>query len=200
MKRKKINSSKQQFHTRFHVKDGQHLKEIDPSSKDWAGNDTCIFYPIAREEIEACDTTRLLHDLRTEIGNPLFKAGPGSVFFSVNGYGEDPRDLLQIPEFRSFARKLQQSSICWLYFAMPGNSWLRIILVASTADCPLVAEGGKLRIAIANAQVAEFMEHQLREYAGLLEQRGMKWNGSDYHVKESMNDSFPGFLSPPWNN
>jgi hypothetical protein len=197
MKRKKNKSSKLQFQTHFHVSDGDHLKEVDPSSRDWTANDTCFFYVIAREEIEACDTTRLLHDLRTESDNPFFKLGPGNVIFSVAGYDEDPRDLLTIPEFRSFVSKVQRQAPCWLYFAMPGNEWLRIIVAASTADFRVMKMNGKLQVVVTKTQVAEFMDPQLNEYARLLEQMGIGWNGSDNHCYETMQDSFPELLAPP---
>lgn len=198
--KRKMKTVKPQYQTHFQMKNGDHFHETDPSSRDWPGYDSFIFYVISREEVEACHTSRLLHDLRTEIGNPLFESGPGSVIFSVHGYGEDPRDLLQIPEFRSFIRKVQQSCPCWLYFAMPGNRWLRIILAASTVDCRLEAKDGKLRIAIANSQIAEFMAHQLREYERLLKQKGIESCGIDDHVYATMHDSFPGLLPPSTHN
>lgn len=199
MKRKK-KAVNPPYQTHFHVKDGVHLREVDPSSADQSGKESCYAYIIARKEIEACDPRRLLHDFRPEIGNPLYDAGPGNVIFSVEGYDEDSRDLPQIPGFRAFVRKLQQSSICWLYFAMPCNGWLRIILASSTDDCRWVAKDGMLRIAITSVQVAKFMEHQLIDYAKIIEKRGMKWNGADDHVIESLNDSFPELLTPVGKN
>lgn len=186
-----------QFQTHFHVKDRGHLKEVDPSSRDWSGNATCFFYIIAREEIEACDTTRLLHDLRPEPDNPFFKAGPGSVIFSVSDYDEDPRDLLQIPEFRAYVGKVQQQAPCWLYFAMPGDGWLRIIAAAGTSDCRVMKMSGKLLVAVTKSEVAKFMEPQLKDYYRLREMMGLGGGDLDSHLHETMKDSFPELLSPP---
>jgi hypothetical protein len=199
MKSKKKNV-KQKFQTHSHQKVGAHLKEVNPSSVDWSDNDSCFVHEIDRQEIEECDTRRLLHHLRPQVDNPLFRSGPGRVIFSVNGYDEDPRDLLQISEFRSFARKLQQSSPCWLYFAMPCNGWLRIILAASTVDCRVVNINGKSRVAVTKTQVAEFMEPQLKEYARLLELQGIASSGIDDHLYQTMQDSFPELLSSPMSN
>lgn len=200
MKRKINKSRKPQFQTHFHVKVGSHLKEVDPSSRDWSANDTCFVYIIAREEIEAGDTTRLLHDLRTEPDNPFFQAGPGNVVFDVSGYDEDPRDLLTIPEFRSFVEKVQQQAPCWLYFAMPIDGWLRIIVAAGTADYRVMKMNGKLRVGVTKTQVANFMETQLQEYNKLQKQRGIRVNGIDSHLYETMKDSFPELLAPPTHN
>jgi hypothetical protein len=199
MKSKKKNV-KPKFQTHYHQKVGSHLKEVDPSSMDWSDNDSCFFYEIDRQEIEECDTRRLLHDLRPEVDNPLFRSGPGSVIFSVNGYDEDPRGLLQIPEFRAFVRKVQQSSPCWLYFAMPGAGWLRIILAARAVDCQVIECNGKLCIAVTKTQVVEFMEPQLKEYERLLELQGITSSGIDDHIYQTMQHSFPEFLSSPMHN
>jgi hypothetical protein len=188
MKRKTNKSSKPQFHTEFHVKDGSNLKEVNPSSKDWSGNNTCYFYTIAREEIEACDTTRLLHDLRPEADNPLLKAGPGSVLFSVTGYDEDPRELLTIPEVHSYFRKVQQKAPCWLYFEMPGYGWLNVILAMSTPGCQTVEWDGT----ISAAQVTKFMEPQIKEYTRLCKLVGTDRDVMDYHLYEVVKASFPG--------
>lgn len=189
MKRKKNKSSKPQFHTHFHVKEGSHLKEVDPSSRVWAGNDSCFFYTIAREEIEACDTTRLLHDLRPEAANPLLKAGPGNVIFSVSGYDEDPRELMTIPEVCSYFRKVQQQqkAPCWLYFAMPGCGWLNVILAMSTPGCEAVEWDGN----ISAAQLAKFMEPQIKEYARLCKRLGTNRDVMNLHLYKAVNDSFP---------
>ena len=189
MKRKNNKSSKPQFQTRFHVMEGSNLEEVDPSSMDWAGNDTCVFYPIAREEIEACDTKRLLHDLRPEADNPFLKAGPGKVIFSVSGYDEDPRELLTIPEVCSYFRKVQLKAPCWLYFAMPGCGWLNVILAMSTPGCEAVEWDGN----ISAAQLAKFMEPQIKEYVRLCKRLGTDRDVMNLHLYEAVNDSFPEF-------
>jgi hypothetical protein len=199
MNRKNTKSSKPQLQTHYHVKDGAHFREIDPSKMDLSGNDTCFVYEITKEEVEACDTKRLLHDLRPEVGNPLLASGPGSVIFSVSGYDEDPRDLWRIAEFRAFVRKVQESSPCWLYFAMPLGGWLNIIALASTDESQEVRMNGNLQV-LTIAQIAEFIRPQLKEYSRLMEQRGIGRDDNDSHLCASMQVSFPGLLSSPTND
>ena len=175
------------------MKEGSHLKEVDPSSREWSGNDSCFFYTIAREEIEACDTARLLHDLRPEADNPLLKVGPGGVIFSVSGYDEDPRELLTIPEVCSYFREVQQKAPCWLYFAMPGCGWLHVILAMSTPGCQTVEWDGT----ISAAQLAKFMEPQIKEYGRLCKLLGTDRDVMDNHLYETLTDSFPGIAIPP---
>ena len=193
-KNKRNKSSKQQFHTQFHMEDGSHLKELDPSSMDWSGNDTCFLYFITKEEVEACDTSRLLHDLRPELDNPFFKSGPGSVIFSVSGYDEDPRDLLLIPEFRNFAKKTQEKAPCWLYFAAPEGAWLRIILAASNSQSLIRdAKDGTIRIGLSTFEIAKFMDRQIKQYDSLCELLGIDPDVIDDHLWASADDSFSSY-------
>ena len=200
MKRNK-KPTKPHFHTRFHVNDDSQLKEVDPSSQDWSGNDSYFFYVIDREEVEACDPSRLLHDLRPEPDNPFMKAGPGTVIFSVNGYDDDPRNLLEIPEVRDYFETVHEHAPCWLYFSMPGNGWLRIVLAASISGCHALGAGdGQLQVGVTKIQVAEFMEPQIQEYFRLREMNGIGGNGIDSHLYQTMQDSFPELLHSPTMN
>lgn len=177
------------FQTHIHQMVGRRLKEVKPSSLNWSDLGE-VRYIIGREEIESCDTSRLIHDLRPELDNPLFKAGAGNVSFRVHGYDDDPRDLLQIPEFRAFCRKMHQEAVCWLYFAMPGNAWLRI-MAAGSSDCQIVVENGVSRVAITKGQVADFIQPQINEYLRLRKLTGAGGDDIDEHVCEMMRESFP---------
>lgn len=199
MKRKKKKAVKAKFPAHYLQMVGSHLRKVHPSSVDWSDPDHHFHFVIDREEIEKCDTSRLIHNLRPELDNPLFKVGPGAVFFSVFGYDEDPRDLVQIPEFRAFVRKVQQQAVCWLYFAMPGNAWLRI-MAASAPHCRIFETNGKLRVAITTSQVAEFMKSQIRDYSRLCELMGIGGDVIDSHLSETVHESFPELMSSAMDN
>jgi len=195
MQRKK-KAMKPKFQTYYHQKVGPHLEEVDPSSKDWSDNMSCFIYIIAREEIEACDPRRLLHDLRTELDNPFYSSGPGNVCFSVEGDDEDPRDLLMIPEFRSFVRKVQELSPCWLYFAMPGSGWLRIILAAGATAFRYVVQDGQSLIDISQDEITGFMQPQIKEYIRLCKMMNVDLDVIEEHLHGAMEDITPGVW--PW--
>lgn len=189
MKRTKNKSSKPQFHTKFHVKDGSNFKEVDPSSRDWNANENCFFYVIAREEIEACDTTRLLHDLRPEPDNPFVKAGPGTVIFSVSGYDEDPRGLLTIPEVRYYFSKVQQKAPCWLYFAMLGHGWPRTVLVACTNNFSYVH--GQSHMDMPQDEIMRFFQPQIKECIRLCKMMNVDPDIIEEHLQGAMEDITP---------
>ena len=137
MKRKKKTQTPRPF-SAYLAADGTRLTPIEDSTDFSDG--VCI-YVITKEEIEACDTARLIHDLRPHPNNPLFNAGPGRLTFCVIGYEEGPRDPLLIPAFRTFIRKAEQASPCWVYFAAPDTAWIRTVLAASGRQC-LVSDDG----------------------------------------------------------
>jgi len=193
MKRKYKNADKPMFQTCFQVLDGSNFEEVDPSAEDCSGKRRFLYF-IDREEIEACDTRRLLHDLRLDLDNPLFKAGLGKVVFGVSGYDEDPRELLMIPEFGAFVRKVQQNSPCWLYFAMPGNGWLRTVLAASATRFHSVVQDGQPLIEMPQDEVTGFMRAQLKECTRLCQMLGVDPDTFERHLHEAMADIFPGPL------
>lgn len=182
MKRKKNTTNKQN--------DKNYFQNMDESEYD-----NYFSYVITREEIEACDIQRLLHALTPKFHNPFFRSGPCSVFFSVSGYEDDSRNLTVIPEFRAFVRKVQQYSPCWLYFAMPINGWLRLILAASTSECRTETIKGKERVVLTKSQVIEFFETQLVEYGKLMQKRGVYFGGVDIHLMETIRNSFPELMA-----
>jgi hypothetical protein len=192
MKRKKKHM-KPMPQTCFQVLDGSSFKEMQPSAEDCSGK-RCFLYYIDREEIEVCDTRRLLHDLRPDLDNPFFKAGLGKVVFGVSNYDEDSREFLEIPEFRAFVSKVQQNSPCWLYFAMPGNGWLRTVLAASATRFHSVVQDGQPLIEMPQDEVTGFMRAQLKECTRLCQMLGVDPDTFERHLHEAMADIFPGSL------
>lgn len=196
MKRKKKNAVKPMPQTRFQVLDGPNFKEMDPSAADWCRERHCFLYIISGEEVEACDTRRLLHDLRPDPDNPFFKAGPGKVVFSVSDYDDDPRELPMIPEFRAFVRKVQQSSPCWLYFAKPGDAWLRAVLAASATGVHSVEQDGQWVTNMPQDEITGFIQAQIKQFIVLCLMQNVGSDAVEAHIHEAMEDICPGVW--PW--
>lgn len=90
----------------------------------------CVRYIISKTDVESCDVTNLIHDLRPSLDNPLFAAGPGKIIFEINGYGINPRHLALVPEVRGFLQKAEEYHPCWLYFAWPYSDWPNLVALA----------------------------------------------------------------------
>ena len=132
-------------------------------------NDQEVHYIIARHEIENCHTERLIHDLRISPDNPLVRLAHGNVSFSVDGYGDDPRELVEIPEFVRFIRQAAESNPCWIYFTMPETNWLNFVLSAcgSTGEIEVDRDNHVLRVKLVLGETTTFFLRQLDDYETL---------------------------------
>ncbi len=161
-RKKKKNQSK---HIVKPLGKGVSLSFPDPSMSDSPHGSNPFLLLISRTEVEACDTSRLLSFLKPDPNNPLVSIGPGGIAFSVHGYDDDPRELMMIPEFQAFARKMRENPPCWLYFAHPESAWINTMLVAGSPECIFDESGdGPLRVHINDQEAQAFMKVQLKEY------------------------------------
>src|SRR5687767_8108401 len=64
------------------------------------------FYPVEKEHLEALVTHPLVHRIRTQIKKRGFAKVAGKVAVTFSGYADDPREIFDIPEIRSYWRRL----------------------------------------------------------------------------------------------
>lgn len=189
MKRKKPKSYQYPYVTNFVSEDGS---EISDNLNGW---DNLFYYFILKEEILTCDTRRLTHDLRSDPNNPLVMAGPGSVVFIVLGYDEDPRNLVQIPEFNAFVRKMRKCHPCWLYFAAAETDWILTIAVAGNKGSSIwQTDSNKLTVALNGSDFRKFLKQQTRDYAALCKMAKIKKAIAEDHLEAAITYSFPNHL------
>jgi len=74
----------------------------------------------SRSEVESGDTLPALASLRKLLVPDNAAKVKGRLVFGVNGYDDDPRDLWEIPEVRSWMQKLDSQFPYWLYFMDTG--------------------------------------------------------------------------------
>ncbi|CAN5782098.1 hypothetical protein BH09VER1_BH09VER1_17850 [soil metagenome] len=131
--------------------------------------DSIISYEISRYEVENGLTKRLVHDLRTDPANPLLHAGPGAIVFWVSGYDEDPREMVQIPDFQKFVHKLDRSNLCWIYFADPESYWPQIVAFCTAYNPQVVCREDQptCTLLLSATDVATFLERQADQYGQL---------------------------------
>ena len=88
-------------------------------------------YVIEREEIERCNTARLIQDLVLNLSGPIAQKGMGKIRFCVDGYNNDSRELFEIPKVRRFLEKADNEGICWLYYTQLECNWLSVVLASA---------------------------------------------------------------------
>ena len=79
----------------------------DESAVNAVGEADVIFVPIQKRDIESLNVGMITDALR--VGDKAI----GGVVFSVSGYEHDPRTLMSIPAFVSWARKAHEVAAYW---------------------------------------------------------------------------------------
>jgi hypothetical protein len=64
------------------------------------------FFPVEKEHTEALITAPLAQRLRTQIKKRGFGKVAGRVILTFSGYDDDPREIFEVPEIRSYFRQL----------------------------------------------------------------------------------------------
>jgi hypothetical protein len=90
-------------------------------------NDTLIVILATREEIENQDLSRIEPLLNSLLKSPLDFYG--SVDIVVDGYDNDPRELWEIPEVRSWFQVLDKRWPYWFYFSCTETAGLCTVML-----------------------------------------------------------------------
>ena len=89
-----------------------------------------LFLMASRAEVEANDiapSLQSLQQLLTPENVPRFRR---RLWFGIDGYDDDPRELYEIDEVRRWMRKLDEQFPFWFYFSWLGpKSTLRMIVM-----------------------------------------------------------------------
>lgn len=150
------------------------------------------FHEITEDEINTCDTSRLIDDLKADPDNPLVKAGPGQLVLSVRSDPDHPSNVLVKPEFRDFVKKADQQGVCWIYFVMPGASDLRIFLAAGGSGSKIEAiTKDSIEITCLPADLFVFLHKQLKRYYSLCKLAGISLGSANAHLKALIEPQFP---------
>jgi len=134
-----------------------------------------LIYEISRFEVENGLVDRLVHDLRVEDDNPLIYAGPGHWVFSVCGYDDAPRELWQIPEFRSYIQRANKEGIPWIYYASIESLWLQVVALCLIDNAATLTDTSKQRTKMAfdETGVRNFLAEQVDQFLALCEIAGV---------------------------
>jgi hypothetical protein len=96
------------------------------------------------------------------------------VFFSFDGWDDDPREIFFIPECRSYLRELHAQWPYWLHFLAPVPELWSVLLLC-LADPELAGEGepGKLPLSLPPGQLRRIVGGMLAPMNLLHEQMGL---------------------------
>lgn len=137
-----------------------------------------IILEIARDDIENNDISSILTSLNSllESREKVIKFC-GRVTIGVEGYDNDPRELFEINEVRSFLKKLDVEFPYWFYFIVrdDGGSNLGFI-----SRC--IGEWNKISPGLGNYEGLSFPKFLMNGFAGL------NYITETYNIDESVNE------------
>lgn len=93
------------------------MRRVDADEFAQCSNDAVVVLEISRREIEHCDfgsALERLHIMADTRENALRYRE--SMFLMVTGYDNDPRELCEVPEIRTFFSKLSDQWPHWIWF------------------------------------------------------------------------------------
>lgn len=94
---------------------------------------------ISKRQVNSCDVAAVVHQLKillaTREDTWLYR---GQLSLVVDGYDEDPRELIDVPEVRQFLREF---STAWLYWAFFFNQVDDSIILLGTCVCGMSYPG-----------------------------------------------------------
>lgn len=183
-------------------KNKQHRKAEQKSKSYWPStrrlkNDQVVYYIITKDEIENCNTDRLINDLRISPDNPYVRLAHGNVMFAVDGYDDDNRELADIPAFVRFMRKAAKSNPCWIYFTMPETNWLNCVLstCCSSGKIDVDLNNEVVTVNVINGEIAAFFRRQIDDYETLCRHGGVDDETRVAFLEYIIEHYLPGFDS-----
>jgi len=135
-------------------KEQDEMKIIDATLSD----SDSMFIAIDRREVEACDISTTLAELKLLLNKKYIRKYKHMVTITFSGYDYDPREVFEIPEIRQFMLALTQKFHFWFYFLNIDNGTLVTI-----AGCLYGAKQiGNGQMQFNNPQdLLDFYEYQL---------------------------------------
>lgn len=89
-----------------------------------------LHYAIDREDIENKNFSNVVEFIDSHFQNrETLLASIEKVEFSIIGYDEDPRELWEIEDVRSFLAELDGKRPYWLFFQPPESAWVQVLFI-----------------------------------------------------------------------
>ena len=118
-----------------------------------------IFYQFSRELVERGDFTPFLKRFGREKlpeGKRLARM-QGAISFLVEGYDNDPRELYEIPEVRTFYSRFFDQWPYWLFFCALHNEGLAMMVACRTSNLQSFKRPGEATVGL-NLSVGDMVQ------------------------------------------
>ena len=116
---------------------------------------------ISRRQVEQCDVASVLKELKPLLATRedawLYR---GQMSLAVDGYNDDPRELVDVPEVRAFLRTFERQ---WPYWAFFFNQVDDSIKILGSCVCGASYPGG----GAVEMDAAKLRDFLLRGFAGM---------------------------------
>ena len=148
-----------------------------------------MFYVFQRPEIEGQNFSRFVGWLRTHVEKSSLQEIRGRILFAVDGWDDDPRELIEIPEVRRFFNCLTQAGCVWLFLAdltSPEN--LRLITACSVDQIDVIRKRGLdfSEIVVQQSVIREFLETAMHGHASLSDMSSIQPSESLFQLADAM--------------
>lgn len=121
----------------------------------------CLVF--SREETERLRVGRSVDDLMVLTDDPrLRRQLAHGLYFVFDGWDNDPREVMLIPECRQYLRQLHAHWPYWLHFMAPIPDLWSVLLLCLTDSVQVAgAEGGKMKLTVNPGEIRRLLEAML---------------------------------------
>jgi hypothetical protein len=117
-----------------------------------------IVYSISREEVEAGDAARFLHEFGPDNDRRRLAQIRGRTHFTVSGYDEEEEEIFEIMEVRDYFALLHRLWPCWSFACSLRSPCLRAIALTLAPNVDVVREGRSVTTRLVECELAAFFE------------------------------------------
>ncbi|KLC04050.1 hypothetical protein XP420_15685 [Xanthomonas perforans] len=145
----------------FHITDGNHL---DQSILD---HDAIVFM-FSRDRVERGDIGETLGQLNVLSDNAEnVRRFAGRVFFTFDGYNDDPRHIYQVPEAREFFSKITEMLPLWAHYLHRDPELIGIVYLLLCQAEPFYENKQRVSVSIDMAEASSLTHRLVSSATGL---------------------------------
>lgn len=148
---------------------GKHRRthaQLPKSKKQW-------LHVIRRNEIETCDIGNLTTTFGPKAPADFLKRHCGRVIFAIEGYDDEPEELFEIENVRTFLSHVTHACPFWTFFASTSVPFLQVVALAVCPRLNVVRIPGMVAIQMNQDHFSIFFDTCLPATAWLHHKAGI---------------------------
>ncbi|CAN5781630.1 hypothetical protein BH09VER1_BH09VER1_17820 [soil metagenome] len=144
-----------------------------------------IFHVTTKEEIIACDVSRLIANYSSNTDISRLKQVQSRISYTISGYDEDTEELFEIPEVRRFYAKAHGVCPSWLFTADPSTCCLFSVVLSILANFTVVKVAGDelMEVWLPDQAVEDFFIGSLDASIALFKRSHVRREKSELHLR-----------------